>query len=82
MGRRREKGREREGEKEGVILIAHPHSQVDVLNPDLDKYPRFGEIETCFEDVIGPGDGVFIPRGMWHHVSSLSTSISISFWWG
>ena len=58
------------------------HSQVDVVNPNLGEHPLFGEIEYCYEDEIGPGEGLFLPRGTWHHVSSLSTSVSISFWWG
>ena len=30
--------------------------------------------------VIGPGDGLFIPAGCWHHVRSLTPSWSINFW--
>ena len=30
--------------------------------------------------VLGPGEGLFIPAGCWHHVRSLSPTMSISFW--
>ena len=33
------------------------------------------------ECVIGPGQCLFIPKGWWHYVQSLSTSASVSFWW-
>lgn len=36
-------------------------------------------LHTC---VLGPGDALFIPAGWWHHVTSLSVSISVNFWWG
>jgi hypothetical protein len=54
------------------------YSDVDPLNPDLDQYPAFEGIERV-ELEVGPGDALFIPVGWWHHVSSLDTSISISF---
>lgn len=31
--------------------------------------------------LIGPGEMLFIPYGWWHHVRSLTPSISVSFWW-
>merc|ERR1712146_71269 len=30
---------------------------------------------------INAGEMLYIPKGYWHHVQSLTTSISISFWW-
>ena len=29
---------------------------------------------------VGPGDGIFLPKGMSHHVTSLDASVSVSFW--
>lgn len=54
-------------------------SAVDVEAPDLEQFPEFAKAE-CFETVLGPGDGLYIPAGVWHHVRSLSASVSISFW--
>uniref|UniRef100_A0A0K0DPN4 JmjC domain-containing protein n=1 Tax=Angiostrongylus cantonensis TaxID=6313 RepID=A0A0K0DPN4_ANGCA len=54
-------------------------SQVDALNPNLDEYPDFAKAQ-CWDGVVESGDVLFIPKGWWHFVSSLSNSISISFW--
>lgn len=31
--------------------------------------------------VLKPGDALLIPKGWWHHVCSLTTSFSVSYWW-
>merc|ERR1712146_449239 len=31
--------------------------------------------------IVNAGDMLYIPKGYWHHVQSLTTSISVSFWW-
>jgi ribosomal protein L16 Arg81 hydroxylase len=54
------------------------YSDVDPLNPDLEQFPAFEGIEHV-ELEVGPGDSLFIPVGWWHHVTSLDTSVSISF---
>ena len=54
-------------------------SAVDIEAPDLERFPDFARA-VCHQAVLGPGDGLFIPAGCWHHVRSLSASISISFW--
>ena len=32
------------------------------------------------EGVLGPGDMLFIPKSVWHYVRSLTTSVSVNFW--
>lgn len=32
------------------------------------------------EGLLAPGDMLFIPKSMWHYVRSLTTSVSINFW--
>ena len=32
------------------------------------------------EGILGPGDMLFIPKSIWHYVRSLTTSVSINFW--
>ena len=54
-------------------------SDVDIEAPDLDAHPLFARA-TCREALLGPADGLFIPAGTWHHVRSLTPSVSISFW--
>lgn len=55
-------------------------SRVDPEMPDLAKYPLFCEAKAI-EIVVEQGDLLYIPRRWWHHVRSLSRSISVSFWW-
>ncbi|KAI9657992.1 MAG: hypothetical protein M1821_002649 [Bathelium mastoideum] len=44
------------------------------------QYPLFRTAHSL-ECVLGPGDSLYIPKGWWHYVESLSTSFSVSFWW-
>lgn len=55
-------------------------SRVDAEQPQLQTFPAFREAEG-FECVLGPGDTLYIPPGVWHFVRSLSASFSVSFWW-
>ena len=54
-------------------------SKVDIEAPDFELFPDFADAvgHAC---VIGPGEGLYIPAGCWHHVRSLSKAWSISFW--
>ena len=54
-------------------------SAVDVEAPDLERHPDFARA-VGRETVLGPGEGLFIPAGCWHHVRSLTPAFSISFW--
>ena len=56
-------------------------SLVDVDAPDHvndDKFPLFKHA-TLQECLLGPGDMLYIPNRYWHHVRSLTTSISVNF---
>lgn len=55
-------------------------AQVDPLKPDYKKFPNFEKASglMCF---LNAGEMIFIPPGWWHHVVSLSSSFSVSFWW-
>lgn len=46
----------------------------DYNDHPLAKTARYQEV------VLFPGDCLFLPAGCWHYVRSLSTSISINFW--
>lgn len=54
--------------------------KVDAENVDSARFPLF-ETTPGFECVLNAGEMLFIPPRFWHHVRSLSTSFSISFWW-
>ena len=32
------------------------------------------------ECILAPGDMLYIPKSMWHYVRSLTTSVSVNFW--
>ena len=54
-------------------------SRVNGFSPDLKIFPLFSEArkaEMVFD--LHPGDSLYIPRGWWHRVESLSQSISLS----
>jgi hypothetical protein len=55
-------------------------SAVDVLRPDLTSCPKFADARPVAVTVTA-GQILFMPAFWWHHVTSLSVSISISQWW-
>jgi len=52
-------------------------SYVDAEAPDHRRFPLFHKA-TPEEVILEPGELLFIPRGFWHQVRSLSPSISVS----
>uniref|UniRef100_A0A1I8JL31 JmjC domain-containing protein n=1 Tax=Macrostomum lignano TaxID=282301 RepID=A0A1I8JL31_9PLAT len=54
-------------------------SRIDVERPDLAEFPLFDGADELLA-LLGPGEALFIPAGWWHHVRSLSCSLSVSFW--
>lgn len=57
------------------------NSQVDLTDLDLVKFPRLRNA-AFYSTVVNPGDIVFIPRGCWHDIRSITPSISINHWFG
>ncbi len=45
----------------------------------LDKFPLLAQAEYS-ETILGPGDALYMPAGVWHYVRSLETSLSINYW--
>ncbi|KAL5034465.1 hypothetical protein BDV3_004038 [Batrachochytrium dendrobatidis] len=54
-------------------------SQVDVAHADLTLFPEFTKA-VYVECIVGPGEMLLIPCGWWHYVESITSSISVSFW--
>ena len=55
-------------------------SRVDPEVPDYKRFPRLRRAHPrCL--LLGPGEILYIPRRWWHHVRTLETSISASYWW-
>lgn len=60
--------------------LLHNTSQVDIENPDLEKFPMFKQA-IYQECTLSPGQILFIPMKWWHYVRALDISFSVSFWW-
>lgn len=60
--------------------MKHRRSLVNPVCPDLEAYPRFAEA-TPIVVTLDAGEVLFLPSFWWHHVTSLSLSISLSQWW-
>jgi hypothetical protein len=60
-----------------------PVSMVSLLEPDLARFPRFAEaLRHAQSAELGPGDGLYIPYGWWHHVQSLTPfNVLVNYWW-
>ena len=58
-------------------------SVVDFRDPDLERYPRFGEALAVGQTVVlEPGDAIFIPSMWWHHVQGLDPfTVLVNYWW-
>jgi hypothetical protein len=57
------------------------NSQIDVANPDVARFPRLRRV-TWYSSVVRPGDIIYIPRGCWHDIRSLTPSVSVNHWFG
>ncbi|KAN0018995.1 hypothetical protein ACTFIU_002197 [Dictyostelium citrinum] len=56
-------------------------SFIDFEDADFEKYPLLNIANQHYtECILGPGDILFMPSGYFHYVRSLSTSLSLSFW--
>jgi hypothetical protein len=60
-----------------------PLSMVSLKSPDLKRFPRFTEaLKHSRSAELGPGDALFIPYALWHHVESLSPfNVLVNYWW-
>ena len=54
-------------------------SDVRVEAPLPAEHAAFGDAEFV-EGILEPGDMLFIPKSMWHYIRSLTTSVSVNFW--
>nr|XP_028944515.1 lysine-specific demethylase JMJ30-like [Malus domestica] len=61
----------------------YPYTEIMLCNSsqvDLDKFPKMHDLE--FHDcILEEGDMIYIPPKWWHHMRSLTPSLSVSFWW-
>ena len=52
-------------------------SQIEAGHHDPEKFPLFSHVRML-TTILSPGEMIFIPRGWWHQVESLSPSISVN----
>ena len=55
-------------------------SRVDLDLPDTEQFPLVKQLAGQ-HTILGPGEMLYIPPGVWHYVRSLDISFSVSFWW-
>ena len=61
------------------LLASMPNAaQVDLLRPDLARFPRLARITVHVAD-LGPGDAIFLPSRWWHLVQSVAESVSVNW---
>lgn len=53
------------------------HSEIDFDREDLSDYPRL-EGAHIVDEIIAPGELLFIPLGWWHAVKSLDVSVTVT----
>lgn len=52
---------------------------IDLLTPDFSRSWHFKEAQPEYEDVLEPGEVLYIPGGWFHDVTSLADSISVTW---
>ncbi|KAH7543587.1 lysine-specific demethylase JMJ30 [Ziziphus jujuba] len=55
-------------------------SQVDLDKIDKREFPKVQDLEFV-DCILEEGEMLYIPPKWWHYVRSLTTSLSVSFWW-
>jgi lysine-specific demethylase 8 len=66
--------------KKGAYALQGNMSAVDCEREDFDLHPLARD--AAYQEVLlMPGDCLFIPSRVWHYVRSLSTSVSVNYWW-
>lgn len=55
-------------------------SALDLERPDPQRF--WGLNHAAFLEVtLEPGEVLFLPAGVWHHVKSVEPSLSVNYWW-
>ncbi|QRN95009.1 cupin-like domain-containing protein [Archangium violaceum] len=56
-------------------------SHVRLLEPDLERFPRFREaLREARVAVVNPGEVLYIPPMWWHHVESFGLNVMVNNW--
>jgi hypothetical protein len=61
------------------VYLVKGKNFVNIEDPDQEEFPLFPNAKPTFEDVLRPGEILFIPGGWFHDVTSITDSISITW---
>lgn len=66
-----------------LTIAGPPVSMVDVVKPDLDRYPRYAEAARhALHADLAPGDALYIPPIWWHAVHARGPlNVMVNHWW-
>jgi hypothetical protein len=64
---------------EDAGVLTSDGAVVDLDEPDEQRFPRWREATPVFDEVLEPGDAVYIPAGWYHSAEALSDSCSITW---
>lgn len=80
-----------EGLAHALRATPHPRAAPDALlnqfsdvhaeAPDARARAALQAFPPPLEVLLSPGDALFIPKGCWHYVRSLTPALSVNFWW-
>jgi hypothetical protein len=64
-------------------MAGQPVSLVDILSPDLDRFPKFEQaMDVAIVVELEPGDALFLPAMWWHHVEAEGPfNLLVNYWW-
>jgi len=60
-------------------LLADRAGVVDPDRPDDRRFPRWREARPELDEILQPGDTIFIPAGWYHSAIALTDSVSITW---
>lgn len=64
---------------EQAMYLMNGKDFADLSAPDLQRFPGLQKARAVFEDVLCPGEILYIPSGWLHEIVSLSDSISVTW---
>lgn len=64
----------------GSNVNTFTRSPVDPESPSVSREHPRALAAKFLETILAPGDVLFVPKGHWHYVRSLTSSVSVNFW--
>lgn len=61
-----------------VTNTAYVKSPIDIDNPDTARFPLFRHAKA-YEAHLRPGDVLYVPPHVWHHVENLTDTIAVGY---